>query len=132
MDKKFGASSKSFRQKKKNPPKPRKRQNDIYITTKSNFKAQQKYCKDLLDSGLKEVYLHCLGNAINRGLNLALSLVQNSNDTLTYAINTSTIHLIDEFHPLCDDDDVSIQKRNNSAVHIKIARNSTYDIGFAL
>lgn len=37
----------------------------------------------------------------------------------------------DEFHPLCDDEDVSIQKRNNSAVHIKIARNSAYDIDIA-
>lgn len=58
------------------------------------LQAQQKYCKDLLDSGVKEIYVHCLGNAINRGLNLALDLVNNSNDTLTYALNTSTIHLI--------------------------------------
>lgn len=58
------------------------------------FQAQQKHCEDLLNSGLKEIYLHCLGNAIIRGLNLALSLVQNSNDALTYAINTSTVHLI--------------------------------------
>ncbi|XP_061396501.1 ribonuclease P protein subunit p20 [Musca vetustissima] len=129
---KIGSNKKTFQQKKKPPPKPRRRQNDIYITTKSNFKAQQKYCKDLLDSGLKEIYLHCLGNAVNRGLNLALDLVNNSNETLTYAINTSTINLIDEFHPLCDDEDVSIQRRNNSAVHIKIIRNSAYDIDFTL
>ncbi|KAM7350033.1 ribonuclease P protein subunit p20 isoform 2-T2 [Cochliomyia hominivorax] len=81
-------------QKKKAPPKVNKRQNDIYITTKSNFKVQQKYCEDLLNAGIKEIYLHCLGNAIVRGLNLALNLVQNSNNALTYAINTSTVHLI--------------------------------------
>lgn len=118
-------------QKRKPPPNPRKRQNDIYITTKSNFKAQQKHCKDLLNAGIKEIYLHCLGNAIIRGLNLALNLVDNSNDSLTYDINTSTIQLIDEYHPLCDDEDISIQRRNNSAIHIKIARNSVYDVDIA-
>ncbi|XP_037808350.1 ribonuclease P protein subunit p20 [Lucilia sericata] len=118
-------------QKKKTPPKVNKRQNDIYITTKSNFKAQQKHCEDLLNAGIKEIYLHCLGNAILRGLNLASSLVKDSNDALTYAINTSTIHLIDEYHPLSDADDISIQRRNNSAVHIKIVRNSVYDVDVA-
>ncbi|XP_075155170.1 ribonuclease P protein subunit p20 [Haematobia irritans] len=115
--------------RKKIPTKPqRKRQNDIYITAKSNYKAQQTYCKNLLNSGLKEIYIHCLGNAVNRGLNLALDLVVNSNDTLTYSINTSTIQLTDEYHPLCDDEDVTIQKRNNSAIHIKIIRNSILEV----
>lgn len=89
-----------------------------------------------------------MGNAIVRGLNLALNLVNNSNDTLSYAINTSTVNLVgellcsrrvhknslnsnmfpDEHHPLCDEDDISIQRRNNSALHIKIERNSVYDV----
>lgn len=37
----------------------------------------------------------------------------------------------DEYHPLCDNEDISIQRRNNSAIHIKIARNSVYDVDIA-
>lgn len=54
-----------------------------------------KQCQELLktsESG--EIYLHCLGSAINRGITLALKLIQESNNGLAYEANTSTIDLI--------------------------------------
>ncbi|EDV95211.1 GH17693 [Drosophila grimshawi] len=101
---------------------------NIYITSKTDFKAQQKRCEDLLNSGAKEIYLHCMGYSITRGINLALRLIQNSEGALSYAINTSTIQLVDELHPLCDEDDITFRKRNNSALHIKIYNSSLFDI----
>lgn len=58
-----------------------------------------KQCEELLaDSETNgEVYLHCLGNAINRGITLALTLVQQSNNAFAYEANTSTIDLLGWF-----------------------------------
>lgn len=59
---------------------------------------QMKQCQDLLKSEeAGEIYLHCLGNAIKRGITLALTLVQESNNGLGYEANTSSIDLIGEF-----------------------------------
>ncbi|KAL5277621.1 hypothetical protein ACFFRR_002696 [Megaselia abdita] len=113
---------KNFQHKKRPATKTYQRENDVYITSKTHFKAQLKQCENLLNSGIKDIYLHCLGNSITRGINLALTLVSNSGGALFYEANTSTIELIDEFHPLSDDGDLSIQKRMNSALHIKISR----------
>lgn len=114
--------------KKRPTSKPYQRPNDIYITSKSNFKAQLKQCENILNSGVKDIYLHCLGNAISRGINLALTLVNNSNGVLVYEANTSTIELIDELHPLSDQDDLTLQRRMNSALHIRVSRSSDFDV----
>ncbi|EDW06094.1 ribonuclease P protein subunit p20 [Drosophila mojavensis] len=131
-----GAKPKSNRNKqqsqhivRKLPPRvTNDKRNNIYITSKSDFKAQQKRCEDLLNAGTKEIYLHCMGYSITRGLTLALRLIDNSDGALSYAINTSTIKLVDELHPLCDEDDITYRQRNNSALHIKIFNNSLFDI----
>lgn len=69
-----------------------------------------------------EIYIHCLGNAIKRGITLALKLVQNPDSGLAYEANTSTVDLIDDLHPLNDEEDFSIQKRKNSCLHVKVYR----------
>jgi len=69
-----------------------------------------------------------MGFSVTRGLNLALRLVHNSEGALSYAINTSTIQLVDELHPLCDAEDITFRQRNNSALHIKIFNRSLFDI----
>lgn len=69
-----------------------------------------------------------MGFSVTRGLNIALRLVQNSDGALSYAINTSTVQLVDELHPLCDAEDITFRQRNNSALHIKILNNSLFDI----
>lgn len=110
--------------KKKPLPKFNQRKNDVYVTNKTSFKAQQKRCENLINSGINEIYLHCVGNAIKQGINLALTLINNYHRSLSYVVYTSTIRYIDELHPLYDDEDITIQKRNNSAIHIKIFRNA--------
>uniref|UniRef100_A0A336NAI9 Ribonuclease P protein subunit p20 n=1 Tax=Culicoides sonorensis TaxID=179676 RepID=A0A336NAI9_CULSO len=106
---------------KREPRKPFQRENDLYITNKTDFNAQFKECIKILNSDVAEVYLHCIGNAINRGINLALKLNQ-AYDIFQYEANTSTIELTDDYHPLRDDDDFVIQKRMNSCLHIRVYR----------
>ncbi|XP_017034660.1 ribonuclease P protein subunit p20 [Drosophila kikkawai] len=113
---------------RKQPPRPTSNRHNIYITSKTDFKAQQRRCEELLNAGAKEIFLHCMGFSITRGLNLALRLVHNSEGALSYAINTSTIQLVDELHPLCDAEDVTFRQRNNSALHIKVFNRSLFDI----
>lgn len=48
----------------------------------------------LQKSEIHEVFLHSVGNAIARCINLALTLVQDSNGGLGYEANTSTIQMI--------------------------------------
>ena len=81
--------SKNF--KKRPPPKSFTRVNDIYITNKTDFVAQQKKCIELLNSEAGEVFLHAIGNAINRAINLALKLEEEY--LFKYECNTSTISL---------------------------------------
>ncbi|XP_022219945.1 ribonuclease P protein subunit p20 [Drosophila obscura] len=113
---------------RKLPPRAGNDRCNIYITSKTDFKAQQKRCEELLNSGVKEIFLHCMGYSITRGLNLALRLIKNSEGALGYTINTSTIQLVDELHPLCDEDDITFRQRNNSALHIKIFSNNLFNI----
>lgn len=51
-------------------------------------------CQEALQSEDGEIYIHCLGNAIKRGITLALKLIEVSNGGLAYEANTSTIDLI--------------------------------------
>lgn len=112
--KRFFSENHSF--KKRPTSKPYQRKEDIYVTNKSNFKvrilgssvdlvenlqvfllfqAQINQCETILNSeNTNEIFLHCVGNAISRGINLALTLIANSNDGLGYEANTSVIELI--------------------------------------
>lgn len=58
------------------------------------FQAQFNKCKEILNSEVGEVFLHCIGNAITRGINLALRLKEESSYAFNYEANTSTIELI--------------------------------------
>ncbi|CAF0739351.1 unnamed protein product [Brachionus calyciflorus] len=94
--------------------------NDIYITNKTDFKAQYERCKHLLYSKLNkdknepnEIVLHAMGPAINRAINLALRLQKEKNcKTNCY---TSTIILEDDLYPLVDSLEISSQHRHISA-----------------
>lgn len=78
--------------KKRQPPKVFTRSNDIYITNKTDFVAQYKKSLEILNSEIGEVFLHAIGNAINRAINLALKLEEEFN--FKFECNTSTINLI--------------------------------------
>ena len=58
-----------FKIVKKLPKRFPTRAIDIYITNKTDFKAQLKRCEYLLRNKTNEIYIHAIGNAINRFIN---------------------------------------------------------------
>ncbi|KAG7214107.1 hypothetical protein KM043_001465 [Ampulex compressa] len=95
---------------------------DIYVTTKTNFKAQLNKCEKLFDSGASEVIIHGLGAAICRACNLALQLRDIHYESVELDVKTSTVSLIDDLEPLIDDADYETNVRCNSAIHIRVFR----------
>uniref|UniRef100_A0A915JND2 Ribonuclease P protein subunit p20 n=1 Tax=Romanomermis culicivorax TaxID=13658 RepID=A0A915JND2_ROMCU len=133
------SSSKSYRQKrnspafidstttedyelrKRLPPRFPTRKNDIYVTKRTNFRAQLERCRKLLDDkAFDQIFVHGLGAAVNRALNLALQLKRQSVGTLEMELNTSTIEVTDDLYPLLDDLEFRQRIRNVSAVHIRL------------
>ncbi|XP_023685028.1 ribonuclease P protein subunit p20 isoform X1 [Paramormyrops kingsleyae] len=113
-----------FTLRKRLPRKLPRRRNDVYVNMKTDFRAQLARCQKLLDaagSGHREIYIHGLGLAISRAINIALQLQACSQGALQLAANTSTVELVDDLEP--DDPDegeVLTRTRNNSAIHIKV------------
>jgi len=131
--------------RKRLPPSLPKRNSDVYVTNKTHFKAQLNRCERLIDDGitiaedtvacLKEgtsekpvlLYLHSLGAAIPRALNLALQLQRRYGSRIQLDTTTSTVELTDDFEPIAFENPSSTAKaaitrtRHNSAVHIKIS-----------
>jgi len=101
--------------------------NDIYVTNKTDFKAQYERCSKILfghqdsKNEQNEIVLHAIGPAINTAINLALKLKKFKDCTISCL--TSSIELEDDLIPLMDHLDVTFQHRNLSAVHIKIIFN---------
>lgn len=85
--------------KKRAPPRSFTRKNDVYVTNKTDFRATLKKCEGLLNSEEGECFLHCIGNAINRGINLALKLSEEEYN-FQFEANTSTINLVGKLDPL--------------------------------
>ncbi|XP_014671897.1 PREDICTED: ribonuclease P protein subunit p20-like [Priapulus caudatus] len=108
--------------RKRLPRRLPKRKNDVYVTRKTDFKAQLARCQKLLDSGYNEIYVHALGAAINRGLNMALQLKERGLGTIDLAVHTSSVELVDDLEPTDDQHDQKTQTRMNSAIHIKVYR----------
>ncbi|XP_062535588.1 ribonuclease P protein subunit p20 [Armigeres subalbatus] len=108
--------------KKRVLPKYYTRENDIYVTYKSDFTFQYKRCLDILNSSIGEAFLHCTGRAINQGINLALKIKAEYPEAFEFEVNTSTISVTDDLHPLKDDDDFMEQRRMNSCLHIRLFR----------
>ncbi|XP_017892689.1 ribonuclease P protein subunit p20 [Ceratina calcarata] len=99
-----------------------KRIKDVFVTNKTNFKAQLKKCEKLLNNGMSEVIIHGLGAAVTRACNLALQLREAHYGGIELDIKTSTVSIIDDFEPLNDNLDYETINRNNSAVHIRAFR----------
>lgn len=62
-----------------------------------------------------------MGAAIQRGILLALQLCE-THPTFQIHSNTFTTELLDDLEPATDEADYEIQKRNNSALKIKVFR----------
>jgi len=113
--------SEEFAIRKRLPPSLPRRPIDVYISNKTAFKSQLERCKGFIDKGEPEFYLHSLGAAIPRALNLALQIQKDHSETVTFETVTSTVELTDDFEPLTESGgQVQSQQRHNSAVHIKI------------
>ncbi|KAI5945467.1 Ribonuclease P protein subunit p20 [Manis javanica] len=114
--------------RKRLPHRLPRRPNDIYVNMKTDFKAQLARCQKLLDGGARgqnactEIYIHGLGLAINRAINIALQLQAGSFGSLQVAANTSTVELVDELEPETDAQEPLTRIRNNSAIHIRVFR----------
>ncbi|KAM7331791.1 hypothetical protein ACRRTK_008499 [Alexandromys fortis] len=114
--------------RKRLPHRLPRRPNDIYVNMKTDFKAQLARCQKLLDGGSRgqnacaEIYIHGLGLAINRAINIALQLQAGSFGSLQVAANTSTVELVDELEPETDSREPLTRIRNNSAIHIRVFR----------
>ena len=76
----------------------------------------------LISSGENEVYLHALGAAIPRALNLALKVKKNYGDRVTLDTATNTVELTDDFERVDESSTTGGQSRTrlNSGVYVKI------------
>ncbi|XP_064335297.1 ribonuclease P protein subunit p20 [Camelus dromedarius] len=110
------------------PHRRPRRPDDIYVNTKSDFKAQLARCQLLLDGGARgqnartEIYIHGLGLAINRAISIALQLHAGSFGPLKVAASTSTVELADELEPETDTREPLTRIRSNSAIHTRVFR----------
>lgn len=68
--------------RKRLPRRLPKRRNDVYVNMKTNFKAQLSRCEKLINNGENELFIHGLGNACNRAINLALQLKHNHSEII--------------------------------------------------
>ena len=113
---------------KRLPRRLPKRKNDIYVTRKTCFKTQLCRCDSLLNNNFNEIFIHGLGAAVSRAVNLALQLKLSAHGSLDVSCQTDSIHLTDDI--LYDDEDDAVgskskpssQSRINSAVHIRVFR----------
>ncbi|XP_056425935.1 ribonuclease P protein subunit p20 [Hyla sarda] len=105
-------------------PRPPRGPNDIYVNTKTDFRAQLSRCRRLLESGgQKELRVHGLGLAIGRAINLALQLQLSMPETLLLSTSTSTVELTDDMEAEGGEDgEPGVRNRNNSAIHIRVYR----------
>ncbi|KAE8620740.1 hypothetical protein XENTR_v10010447 [Xenopus tropicalis] len=105
-------------------PRPPRSPSDIYVNTKTDFRAQLARCRQLLGAGgLREVRVHGLGLAIGRAINLALQLQLSHPGTLLLSPSTSTVELTDDLEPEGGEDmEPGARNRNNSAIHIRVYR----------
>ena len=117
--------------RKRLPRRFPKRKNDVYVNRKTDFKAQIARSMKLLESGNSEIYIHGLGAAVNRAINLALQIRKTSLGTIELGVTTSTVELTDDFEPEKDDLEAETRSRNNSSVHIRVFRKDPLDMGAA-
>ena len=119
-EKKFWIDSSEYELRKVLPPRLRKEKNDVYISRKTDFKAQEGRCMKLLDSEYEEIFIHGLGAAVNRAINLALQLERKYLGMVELETETSTLEVTDQLLPLLDDLEAKSRSRFISAVHIRL------------
>ncbi|XP_046436978.1 ribonuclease P protein subunit p20-like [Daphnia pulex] len=117
--KKIRYDPEEYKLRKRLPARLPSRSNDVYVNNKTDFKAQLARCFKCLETE-SSVHIHGLGAAAPKAINLALQIQLKSNTPLELSVNTSTVHLIDDFEPQYDSGDFYSKERQNSAVIIKV------------
>jgi len=95
--------------------------NDVYVTRKTPFKAQLDRCQALLDAGY-EAFVHGLGVAVTRAINVALAVKKNNCGSVEVDVRTATVNLVDDIDYADEDRLPGTRTRPNSAVHIRLFR----------
>ena len=108
--------SEEYSIRKRLPQNLPRRNIDIYISNKTDFKAQLERCRQFVEKSESEFYLHSLGSAIPRALSLALQVQKDHTNLVNLETVTSTLELTDDFESTANLEN----HRYNSAVHIKI------------
>ncbi|XP_053319472.1 ribonuclease P protein subunit p20 [Spea bombifrons] len=118
------APQQTLHRRRRPAPRPPRGPNDIYVNTKTDFRAQLGRCRRLLEAGDHgELRVHGLGLAIGRAINLALQLQASAPGTLLISATTSTVELTDDMEPEGGEDlEPGSKSRNNSAIHIRVYR----------
>jgi ribonuclease P/MRP protein subunit RPP20 len=95
-----------------------KRPNDIYVTRKTNFKAQIERCMKLISSNgnFREISIYGMGSALQRTINLALQFQLKTNCQLHPTI--ASVEVTDHLMPLLDDLEPMSDTRWVSTIHI--------------
>ncbi|XP_064262370.1 ribonuclease P protein subunit p20 [Passer domesticus] len=105
---------------------------DVFVTSRSDFRAQLRRCQRLLAAGggpgapgTGELRLHGLGLAVPRTINLALQLQAGAGGALRLHASTSSVPLRDprehrENRESRRDGEEAEPPRHNSAIHIRL------------
>ncbi|CAB3992433.1 ribonuclease P subunit p20 [Paramuricea clavata] len=123
-------SEESFVRQRRGPQRQTpKQKNDIYVNKQSDFKFQLERAQKLLDSGWNEVFIHGLGAAINRAVNLALQLEQEGHGSIQISAQTSSTQVVDDFRPLDEEQESYSETRTKSSIKIKVYKICTDESG---
>lgn len=115
----FDPDDYQMRKRKTSGQLPR-RDNDVYVNMSTNFKGQLERCRKLFDSGKTELFVHAMGAAVGRAINLALQLETHYQGLVELDVRTSTVDVVDDLEPLGDELEPMTQSRQTSAVHIRL------------
>ena len=83
--------------RKRLPQNLPRRNIDIYISNKTDFKVQLERCRQFIEKGESEFYIHSLGSAISRALSLALQIQKDNTKIVNLETVTSTLELTEDF-----------------------------------
>ena len=123
-------SEESFVRQRRSPQKQTpKQKNDIYVNKQSDFKCQLERAQKLLDSGYNEIFIHGLGAAINRAVNLALQLKERGHGSIEISAQTSSTQVVDDFRSLDEEQESYSETRTKSSIKIKVYKIFTDETG---
>ena len=123
-------SEESFVRQRRSPQKQTpKQKNDIYVNKQSDFKYQLERAQKLLDCGYNEIFIHGLGAAINRAVNLALQLKERGHGSIEISAQTSSTQVVEDFRSLDEEQESYSETRTKSSIKIKVYKICTDETG---